>query len=284
MVRFCRDRLAWTPAGFPGAVFCALVLWHGLAPAPAAAASFTPHRAVYELTLGKSRGPGAVSHAQGRLEFEWDDVCTGWTVSQRTRVEMSTSEGRTLDFGWTLNSLEAKDGLHYRFFIRRFNADGSTEESSGEARLDGPGRGGRATFREPVALDVALPKGTLFPTAHSLYLIDAARKGSYPVWRMVFDGSGDEGLFGVNAAISQSLEAGSAVDFDSPLIQGQASWRLHLAYFGPDESVSEPEHEQRLRLFENGVVDELLLDYGDFALIARLQALEPLPDPKCKAE
>ena len=280
MARFCR--LAWISAGFPGAVLCALTLWQG--PAPAAAASFTPHRAVYELTLGKSRGSGSIIQAQGKLEFEWADVCTGWTVSQRTRVEMATSEGRVLDFGWTLNALEAKDGLHYRFFIRRFNADGSTEESSGEARLDGPGRGGRATFREPAALVVALPKGTLFPTAHSLYLIDAARKGSYPVWRMVFDGSGDEGLFGVNAALSQSLEAGSAVDFDSPLIRGQASWRLHLAYFGPDETVSEPEHEQRLRLFANGVVDELLLDYGDFALIARLQALESLPDPKCKTE
>jgi len=249
-----------------------------------AAAGFLSHRAVYDLSLAKSRSSGSVIGASGRLEFEWADVCTGWTISQRTRVRMTTVEGQVFDFGWTLNALEGRDGRSYRFFIRRLNIDGSSEELRGKALLGEAGEGGVAAFSAPEPRELPLPKGTLFPTAHSLLLMEAARNGELPLWVTVFDGSGDTGLFGINAALSETLPAGAPGRFDSPLLRGQASWRLHLAYFGMDETVAEPEHEQALRLYANGVVDEMLLDYGDFVLRADLGTLEALPDPGCKPE
>ena len=254
-----------------------------LAWAPALnAATFMPHKAVYGLSLDKSRANGAISRAQGKLEFEWADVCKGWTVSQRTLVQLISSEGQVIDFGWTLNSLESKDGTDYRFFIRRYNAGGDGDSQRGEAHLDGPGQGGTATYTEPTAKEVALPKGTLFPTGHSLTILDAAVSGDLPVLRHVFDGSGDEGgLYSINASLSAALPADSPVNLDSPLLKNQKSWRLHLAYFGPDESVSIPEHEQFFRIFATGVVDEMLLDYGDFTLRADLQSVEALPAPQC---
>jgi hypothetical protein len=254
-----------------------------LAWAPAlTAAAFMPHRAVYGLSLDKSRANGSISRAQGKLEFEWADVCSGWTVSQRTLVQLISSEGQVIDYGWTLNSLESKDGTDYRFFIRRYNAGGEGESQRGEAHLRGPGEGGTATYTEPAAQDRALPKGTLFPTAHSLMLLDAAANGGLPILRQVFDGSGDEGgLFSISAALSATLPPDSPVKLDSPLLKNQKSWRLHLAFFGPDESVSVPEHEQVFRIFATGVVDEMLLDYGDFTLRADLQSVEALPAPQC---
>lgn len=251
-------------------------------PADAATATFTPHRAVYELSLGKSRANGTVSRAQGKLEFEWADVCTGWTVSQRTLVQLISNEGQVIDFGWTLNSLESKDGTYYRFFIRRLNAGGVAESQRGEARLDGPGQSGVATYTEPATQEVKLPKGTMFPTAHSLLLMDAAEKSAFPLWRQVFDGSGEEGgLYGISAAFSGALPSSKPGQLESPLLQDQKSWRLQLAYFGADESVSVPEHEQIFRIYANGVVDEMLLDYGDFTLRADLRTLDPLPAPQC---
>ncbi len=254
--------------------------WHPAQAAP----GFLSHRAVYDLSLAKSRSNSSVAQAHGKLEFKWADICSGWTVSQRTRVQMLTTEGQTFDFGWSLNALETRDGRRYRFFIRRFNVDNSTEEVRGEARLPEPGARGLAVFAKPEARRVRLPKGTLFPTAHSLLLIEAAAKGELPLWRTVFDGSGDDGRFGVNAALTQALPAEAPSRFDSPLLRGQASWRLRLAYFGMDESVAEPEHEQALRLYANGVVDEMLLDYGDFVLRADLGVLEALPELECEAE
>ncbi len=265
-------------------VLGALVLGVGVPGAAEAAAGFLPHRAVYDLSLAKSRSNGAVTGASGRLEFEWADVCTGWTISQRTRIRMTTVEGQVFDFGWTLNALEGRDGRSYRFFIRRLNIDGSSEELRGKARLGAAGEGGVAAFSAPEPRELPLPKGTLFPTAHSLLLMEAARNGELPLWVTVFDGSGDTGLFGINAALSETLPAEAPNRFESPLLRGQVSWRLHLAYFGMDETVAEPEHEQALRLYANGVVDEMLLDYGDFVLRADLGTLEALPEIECKAE
>jgi len=240
-----------------------------------------PHRAVYDLSLLRVSSGAAVADARGKLEFEWADACTAWTVNQRTRIEIIAADGRTVEFGWILSSFETKDGLTYRFFIRRLNADGTTEEVRGDARLDRPGGKGTATFISPAPREIALPKGTVFPSAHSVRLIEAAAAGDLPMWRVVFDGSGTDGLFGVNAAPSEALAPGADQAFKSELTQGQPSWRLNLAYFGMDETVAEPEHEQTLRLFANGVVGELVLDYGDFALRAELASLEALPSAGC---
>jgi hypothetical protein len=268
---------------------CLVVVLAAIAAGPggwraAEAAGFVPHRAVYDLGLAKSRDNGNMARAEGKLEFEWADVCTGWTVSQRTRVRMASSEGQDFDFGWSLNAFESRDGRRYRFFIRRINADGSEQELSGEARVDDAGGRGVAVFEAPESRRVPLAKGTLFPTAHSLALMAAAAEGALPLWRSVFDGSGDDGRFGINAALGEALAADAPKGFESPLLRDQESWRLRLAYFGMDETVSEPEHEQALRLYANGVVDEMLLDYGDFVLRAELEILEALPEIDCKLE
>jgi hypothetical protein len=250
----------------------------------AEAAGFLPHRAVYDLSLAKSRNNGAMVQADGKLEFEWADSCTGWTVSQRTRVRLTTSEGRSFEFGWSLNALESHDGRHYRFFIRHIDPDGSDKAVRGEARFSAPNARGLAVFNAPESRKVRLAKDTLFPIAHTLLLMEAAAKGELPLWRTVFDGSGEDGRFGINAALAEVLAADAPKGFESPLLRDVESWRLRLAYFGMDETVSEPEHEQALRLYANGIVDEMLLDYGDFVLRADLQVLEALPAIDCKVE
>ena len=267
-----------------GLLVVASVSAAGVRGAALAASDFVPHRAFYQLRLAETRSNGSVTQAEGELEFEWADVCTGWTVSQRTRVRIVTAESRVVEFGWTLNALESRNGRDYRFFIRRLNIDGSTEEVRGQASLGEAGGKGLAIFSKPKTREVPLPKGTLFPTRHSLVLMNAAKRGELPLWRTVFDGSGDTGLFGINAALSQVLPADAPSRFASPLLRGQESWRLHMAYFGMDETIAEPEHEQALRIYANGVVDEMLLDYGGFVLEAKLETLETLPDSGCKPE
>ncbi len=243
--------------------------------------AFTPHRAVYDMRLNPSVSDGSVTQASGKLEFEWADLCSGWTVEQRSRIRMVSSLGQVTEFGWSLKSFETGDGRRYRYFLRRFHGDAPPEAVNGSAELSGIGQGGVARYREPAAREVVLPKGTLFPTAHTLLLLEAAKRGEFPIWRTVFDGSGEDGLFGISAALSQALPAGAEVGLDSALLRGQDSWRLHLAYFGTEAGDSEPKQELSLRLFANGVVDEMLLDYGTFALNADLEVLEALPAPDC---
>ena len=259
-----------------------LCLVAGASGAAWGAAGFVPHRALYGLSLADSRsGSASFTHAVGKLEFSWSDVCDGWAVTQRTHINLTGLDGREIAFGWTLSSWEAKDGLLYRFFIRRLQGEGEAEERRGQARLSGPGGPGEAVYDMPEAQTLALPAGTVFPTQHSLDLLEAAGRGAFPLWRIVFDGAGDDGLFGINAALVQALPPSVAPSFDFPILQNVPSWRMDMAHFELDNRSGEPAHEQSLRLYQNGIVDELLLDYGDFALDARLADIEALPAPDC---
>ncbi len=244
------------------------------------AVDLLPHRASYTVTLGDVTSSSPVVEAQGRFDFEWGDACDGWTVVQRFRVYMIYEDGLVADFGWTLSSWESKDGKRYRFFIRRFEGEREVEKVRGRATLTADGTGS-ASFSSPQDREVALPAGTLFPTQHTIDVLAHAGDAPTPHWRTVFDGSGEEGLFGVSAALTGRLPSGAATQIASPLVSDVPSWNLSLAFYGLDESSSEPEQEQRVRLFANGVVDEMRLDYGDFVLDADLSSVEPLPVPGC---
>ncbi len=68
---------------------------------------------------------------------------------------------------------------------------------------------------------------------------------------------------------------------ESALIAGQPSWRIRLAYFPLDKQTLKPDREQGFRVYANGVVDELAIDYGDFTIDAVLEDLKPLPESGC---
>ena len=247
----------------------------------AAGTEIQPHRAIYDMELAALGAGGRVSNVSGRMEFEWARVCDGWTVSQRSRMQVIYVEGNAIDFGWTLSSWESNDGLKYRFFIRRLHGGGTTEEIRGSAELEGPGKPGRAVFTRPEARELALPAGTMFPTKHSIVLLDAAREKQLPLWRNVFDGSGDEGIFGVNAALVAQLAPGEETAPVTKDLAKLSSWRMQLAFFALNKAAAEPEHEQALRIFENGIVDDLILDYEEFSVRAILKELETLEPPDC---
>lgn len=249
--------------------------------ASAIAVEIAPHRAIYDMALQSSRGGSDIADVSGSMQFEWADACDGWSVDQRSIMTFLYNSGEEVDLGWNLVSWESKDGLRYRFYVRKFQNGELYEELRGDARLDGPGRGGVADYTLPDSKRVHLPAGTLFPSAHSLLLLESAEAGRPFVWANVFDGSDAEGLFGVSAVISGRREAEGVADPRSPLLIGGPSWHMALAFFAATGQAAEPQHEQRLRLHANGVVEDLVLDYGDFTVSATLKKLEKLPPPKC---
>jgi hypothetical protein len=247
-----------------------------------AAVTIAPHRAVYALELSQARSSSGVTQARGRLEYEWDDVCDGWTVRQRTSLTMVSRSGQPIQSNWAINSWESKDGLKYRFFVRRFHASGMIESVRGEAELDGPGLGGRAVYFDPEEREINLPEGTAFPTNYSLEMMALAEQDKLPVWRVMFDGFGDEDLLGVSAALVSALAAGESASMESAMIADLPSWRVRLAFFPLERRTPEPDREQGFRIFSNGVVDELIIDYGDFSIDAELETLSSLPEVSCQ--
>jgi hypothetical protein len=256
-----------------------------IAVSPAAAVDIAPHRALYSLTLDSAKAAGGVAGATGGMYYEWGETCDGWTVEQRFRLRLLYSEESSVDVNSTLVTWESKDGLRYRFNERRVR-DGDVEDDiHGESHLDGPGKGGVAAFEKPEQSSLTLAPGVLFPTAHTLLLIERALAGDQFVSRKVFDGAAVENAGQITAVIGPLLQPdpNPAKPLDSPLLQ-RPSWRMSLAFFAADAGKSDsdtPDYELSMRLLDNGVSQDMSLDYGDYVLRAKLDEIEALPKPSC---
>jgi hypothetical protein len=261
-----------------GAGALALALAVGAGPADARA--MVPHEAVYELSLAKVRSTQAANAISGRMVFTWRDVCDGWSIDYRSRMQISFPQG-TREVGWRYSAWESKDGERFRFFTRRL-AGAEPERREGEASLT-QGAGGTATFARPDNRTVELPGDTMFPLHHSEAVIDRAQAGDTFFWSHVFDGTGEaDGLFGVSAVVTREIPANEDLPLDHALLRDQSSWRVALAYFPGGSREATPESEQATRLFANGVAGSIRIDYGDFVVRAELAELKRLEAEACE--
>ena len=257
----------------------ALLLCLGGAMVAAQAFEIVPHRAVYDLSFGGGKGNSQVVDVTGSMIFEWEDACDGWSVTQRTAMSFSYQSGETVNLGWNLVTWESKDGLHYRFFIRNLENGEVKEEYRGEAHLGGPGQGGTADYTVPEGRKLPLPPGTLFPTAHTVALLKHIEGGENFLWATIFDGFDEDGLSDISALVTRNLGKETAAAARFPLLSTVPSNRVHLAFFKHQDDTTEPEHEQQLRLHMNGIVESIVLDFGDFNVEGKLKELKELRPP-----
>jgi len=256
-----------------------------LSPALGAEIAIAPHQALYSLSLESAKSSSGVVAASGAMSYKWGEACDGWTVEQRFRLRIAYAEQDSVDISSALVTWESKDGLKYRFNERRLRNGEVDEELRGEAQLDGPGKGGVAQFTKPETATITLAPGVLFPTAHTLFLIASAQANQQFVARNVFDGSAVENAGEVSAVIGPELKpsGGKAPKpFNSPLLQ-RPSWQIRLAFFPSDakSDQTEPDYELGMRLLDNGVTQDMKLDYGDYVIRAKLDEIESLPKPGC---
>jgi hypothetical protein len=252
-----------------------------VAPLPARAIDIAPHRALYTMTLGTAKSNSGVVGARGTMLYEWGETCDGWTIQQRYRLRMQYAESGDVEISSNYVTWEAKDGLRYRFNERKLRNGEVDEEIRGEARLEGPGKRGVAEFSRPSSSRIDLAPGTIFPTRHTIELIEHAAAGDQFLARNVFDGSGAESSVEITAAIAAEQDASSGGGtVKSPLLE-RPSWRVRLAFFPAGSTSEQPDYELGMRLHDNGVSGEMVLDYNDFAIKARLDEIEALPKPAC---
>lgn len=247
------------------------------------AAEIASHRASYTLSLGSARSNSGIAAIEGAMFIEWQEVCDGWTISQRMKFQMVDSDGEKLENDISFSSWEAKDGLSYRFTLRSSRDGEVSEQLRGRAQLDGVGKAGKASFTEPEGLDIDLPAGTVFPTEHTLELIRKAQVNDRQVSRTVFDGATQDGALEINAIMGATLPlrpeaAGAKINAD---LGQRPGWRTRMAFFKPDAVGGAPEYETSLILHDNGVGRDYTFEYPEFAIKSRLDLLEKLPKPQC---
>jgi EipB-like len=251
----------------------------GVAPV-AAATGLEPHLAAYRLALHGKESSSALIDVEGGLVIEWRLACDGWLSRQRLSFVATTDDGPGFSHDVRFSSWEATDGSRLQYTIRSYNADGVEREYRGDARLEPGGAGGLASFSTPEAKEVKLPPGTVFPTDHLRRLLAGARAGVQLVSHDVFDGWGFDALTQITSAIGSPRKIEARAD-DATDGFAKRAWPVSMAYYNVEHPTDTPEFEASFLLGENGVLRDLILDYGDFSLDAKLEKLELLDRPKC---
>lgn len=271
---------------FAAMSFAALAI---MAPSAHAASSggsadLASHRAIYKMTLATAKSGSGVTAASGAMSYKFGDSCDGWIVENKTALTFAYSDGAPVSTTWDFVTWESKDGLHYRFRVRSTRDGTVSEEIDGTADLDGKGKGGVAKFTLPEAKTLKLPKGTLFPTEHTVRMIELAQQGEHMAERTLFDGTGTDNTFEVSAIIGKAAAAAKGTPDVAGInrtLLAATSWPMQMAFFPDGSDDAEPDYEVGVRYYQNGVADDVLQSFGNFSLKGTLEKLEALPKPDC---
>ena len=245
--------------------------------------TITPHRAGYEMSLASVKNGSNITGVSGKMLFEWTDACDGWAVQQHLQLHFSYAGGEESDVTSTVVSWESKDGKRYNFNVRRVSDGKETDVFRGKAVM-GP-NGGKVIYSTPKDRVTELSPDTIFPSAHTVTILQKALAGEKLFTRRVFDGSDEEGSSDISAFIGSESAKAQVADMDpkfkdNPLLD-QPSWPIRMAFFKLDTETGEPDYEMNLMLSANGVARKMLLDYGDFSVSGSLVNIEPLPPSGC---
>ena len=248
-------------------------------PMPASAAAvgqIVPHKALYRLSLKGTPGGTDVVAVGGKMAFEWRDTCDGWAINQRNLMILEKAEGLTHSVDSTMTTWEAKDGSSFRFIVDKDFGAGGGEALEGLAQRSSSGSV-TAGFTEPEQVEMELPSDVMFPSQHTIALLEKIANGEKFFSASLFDGSEFEPAGFVSAAIGLKVVPQGEED---PLISGPY-WPVRLAFYGPENKTESPDYELAVDLHENGIARRLEIHFKEFTVNVALERLERFKPGGC---
>jgi hypothetical protein len=246
-------------------------------PCKAATVSLAGHHAAYVLTLNTTRQADVIA-AIGSMTYDLTDSCTGWTTSQHLVVDMTDKDGQESRMVSDYATFESKDGTRLDFHSRQQTGNAVTQVLDGTAVLNHSGGHGHADFTNPEKRRVNLPEGTLLPNAHTMAVIAGAMDGKKFLSMPLFDGTGADGAQD-SFVVLESWDRQHTSRWHS--LADLPSGRVHIAFFDRNGPSQTPDYEIAMRYFDNGVADNLVMDFGDFAVDGILQQFSLRTPPRC---
>lgn len=245
---------------------------------PAAAMALLPHRAAYALTLDGSKPTGQLEDMSGRIDYEiTGDACAGYTTLTRQTSESSGGEGGPSHQAVTSKAWEAGNGDAYRF-LSTTESDDDTQNVEARVSRPAPDRL-NVTVTKPQDRELTLDGRILMPTEHVLRVLAAAAAGERTLAAKVYDGASDpakvyDTLSVIGAARSGDERLAPAA---RAVLAGHVAYPVAVSYYEPGAVNDGPAYVMSFTLFDNGVVGDLRIDYGRFALVGSMAAFEALP-------
>jgi hypothetical protein len=218
-----------------------------------------------------------VNAVTGNMAYEVTDACDGWAVRQRLDMTLSNRDGQDVQMVSDYVTWESKDGTKLRFHMKQTTDTAVTEQVEGDASVAPGGGAGQIHYTLPEDKTMPLPKGTLFPMAHTAQIIMAAEAGKKFVTLPLFDGTGADGAQNTSVFVS-SWTGPSAAPFAQ--LAELPSGRVRVAFFSRTKDAQAPDYEVGMRYWSNGVADALNMDFSEFVVNGKL-ATFTMPASHC---
>ena len=244
--------------------------------------ALVPHRAVYDLALGRARDASQVASVRGRILYDFDgNACEGYTLKFRQVSELDSGEGKVSTSDLRSTTWEGGDAKSFKFTSQNFldqnlvdSVDGNAEHGAGTTAV-------KLAKPEHKALDI--DAAVVFPTEHMVRVIEAARAGKSLLDFPVYDGSETgEKVYNTLTVIGRQIVPDERKHDDAaagePQLASMARWPVTISYFekvrSQKNSEQTPVYAIGFELYENGISRALWLDYNDFVVTGKLSSLE----------
>ncbi len=257
------------------------------------AVDLASHRAIYDMSLKDAVSGSNISDLRGRLVFDFEgSSCAGYTLKSRLVTKVVDGEGNSTLTDLRSTTFENSAGDKFRFENSQYLGRQLSEQVKGLAKRREKKGEIQVDLREPQKSQLKFNGRVLFPTQHSIAILQAAQRGEKILQADIFDGS-EQGnkLFKTTTFIGEPIEPGSGDGFggiENPdKLSRLRSWPVSISYFetveNPAQDEGLPTYELSFRLFANGVSRNLLINYGDFLVHGELTRLDFYEPAKCSA-
>lgn len=280
----------------PRLILPAVIVTAAMAPVAAApkpdAIQLTPHRAVYDLKLTKTRGSRGIESVRGRILYDFSgNACDGYELKFRQVSELDSGEGKAAINDLRSTTWEDGEAKTFRFSSENLLNDKPTDTVNGRAEREA--RSVAVSLSKPKEKKLTMPQGAVFPTEHMRRIIAAARAGKTILEFPVYDGSETgEKLYHTLTVIGRPIAPGEKPVNDAaakvPELANLTRWPVTISYFERQSAKQEQTSEQlpiytiSFELYENGISRALVLDYTDFTIAGEMTSLDVKKAKPCK--
>jgi len=248
---------------------------------PAIQAGFVPHKALYDISLVGTKSGSQIVNVTGQMFYDWQSSCEGWISNHKFNLSYEYADSPAVTVSSDFSNFEAFDGSRLDFTSQRKRANHVFEEIRGQANIenaDGAAKLSQASYTIPKGLTFDLPKGSLFPLAHTLQVKKAVEANRRFFTATVFDGSDEDGPVEINAFINKNkatppASTKTSTEIDQTLLQSPAH-SIRLAFFPMIETSAQSEYEMQMTFHDNSIISNMTVEYEDFTIKQTLVALE----------
>ena len=241
-----------------------------------------PHKALYDIDLVATRSGSQIANIGGKMYYEWKPSCDAWVTDHRFSLNYEYSDSPAMRIASDFATLETFDGEQFNFSARRSRDKNLYEELRGVASIGD--EKGQVKYTLPEDLKFTLTKDTMFPMRHTVELAKRLHSGGKFFPATVFDGSDDEGPVEINTFIGNPVNAMKILEgsdkIDMTLVNTLA-WNVRMAVFPAESDISTSDYEMNMVFHDNGVISDMLIEYGDFSVTQKLVALERIEGDEC---